>query len=198
MLANDSTTLAVEVPIWLLEDDIAALERAYRVTILPRESFDPARPDARHKPRLIRGHIDFLQARNGATHILDHKPDARTNRPIAQVAVYALALTRLVPGLRLFDIKCAWFNGACYNEPFPRLSLPARPNALRQNGNRSRTGGSRNGRVPQSRPPLVRNSRNSCQIYGAGKTLLSRWKNPGHNRLRMETAIPGSRPPTTS
>jgi hypothetical protein len=124
MLANDSTTLAVEVPIWLLEDDIAALERAYRVTILPRQSLDPARPGADHKPRFISGHIDFLQARNGAIHILDYKPDARTNRPIAQLAVYALALTRLVPGLRLFDIKCAWFNEACYNEFFPRLLLP--------------------------------------------------------------------------
>jgi ATP-dependent exoDNAse (exonuclease V) beta subunit len=53
------------------------------------------------------GHIDFLQVRNGALHILDYKPDARTNKPIAQLAIYALALTRLVPGLKLFDIKCA-------------------------------------------------------------------------------------------
>ena len=57
-------------------------------------------------------------------HILDYKPDARTNKPIAQLAVYSLALTRLVPGLRLFDIKCAWFNENCYNEFFPRLLLP--------------------------------------------------------------------------
>jgi hypothetical protein len=34
---------------------------------------------------LITGHIDFLQARNGAIHILDYKPDARTNKPIAQL-----------------------------------------------------------------------------------------------------------------
>jgi len=32
---------------------------------------------------------------------------ARTNKPIAQLTNYALALTRLVPGLKLFDIKCA-------------------------------------------------------------------------------------------
>ena len=32
---------------------------------------------------------------------------ARTNKPIAQLAIYALVLTRLVPGLKLFDIKCA-------------------------------------------------------------------------------------------
>ena len=52
---------------------------------------------------------------------LDYKPDARTNKPIAQLAIYALALTRLVPGLKLFDIKCAWFNEEEYCEFFPRL-----------------------------------------------------------------------------
>lgn len=129
MLANDSTTIAVEIPIWLLEHDIAALEDRYRVTILPREPVDPADPAAGHKPRHITGHIDFLQARNGAIHILDYKPDARTNKPIAQLSIYALALTRLVPGLRLFDIKCAWFNETCYNEFFPRLLLPRPANA---------------------------------------------------------------------
>jgi hypothetical protein len=124
MLANDSVTLAVEIPIWLCEDDIVALEEKYRVTIIPREPLDPENPDAGHKPRHITGHIDFLQARNGAIHILDYKPDARTNKPIAQLTIYALALTILVPGLRLFDIKCAWFNENCYNEFFPRLLLP--------------------------------------------------------------------------
>jgi hypothetical protein len=124
MLANDSVTIAVEVPIWLRETDIAALEDKYRVTIIPRQPLDAAHPDAGHQPRHITGHIDFLQVRNGAIHILDYKPDARTNKPMAQLTIYALALTRLVPGLRLFDIKCAWFNEGCYNEFFPRLLLP--------------------------------------------------------------------------
>ncbi len=53
-------------------------------------------------------------------HILDYEPDARTNKPIAQLAIYALALTRLVPGLKLFDIKCARFNEEEYYESFPR------------------------------------------------------------------------------
>ena len=44
----------------------------------------------------------------------------RTNKPIAQLAIYALALTIRVPGLKLFDIKCAWFNEDEYNEFFPR------------------------------------------------------------------------------
>jgi hypothetical protein len=130
MLANDSTTIAVEVPIWLQETDITALEETYGVVIVPKQPIDPARPAAGHKPRALTGHIDFLQARNGAIHILDYKPDARTNKPIAQLTIYALALTRLVPGLKLFDIKCAWFNESAYNEFFPRLLLP-RPTKTR-------------------------------------------------------------------
>jgi hypothetical protein len=71
-----------------------------------------------------------LQVRNGAIHILDYKPDARTNKPIAQLAIYAL--TRLVPGLRPFDIKCAWFNEQEYCEFFPRLLFASRASGRRQ------------------------------------------------------------------
>src|ERR1700730_12325296 len=79
-----------------------------------------------YKPRQLTGHIDFLQIRNGALHILDYKPAARTDKPIAQLAIYALALTRRAPGLKLFDIKCAWFNEDCYCEFFPRAALLTR------------------------------------------------------------------------
>ena len=72
MLANDSTTVAVEVPVWLTHHDIAALETEHGIQLLPA--------GARNS---ITGHIDFLQVRNGAVHILDYKPDARTNKPIA-------------------------------------------------------------------------------------------------------------------
>jgi DNA-directed RNA polymerase subunit RPC12/RpoP len=126
MLINDSTTVAVEVPIFMLEDDIAALEHDYGITIGPKEPVHRARPALGHKPRFITGHIDFLQVRNGAIHILDYKPDARTNKPIAQLTCYALALTRLVPGLALADIKCAWFNETYYNEFVPMLLLGSR------------------------------------------------------------------------
>jgi hypothetical protein len=131
MLANDSVTIAVEVPIWLTEDDIVALENTYGCAIVQRQPINPAQPNAGHKPRHITGHIDFLQARNGAIHILDYKPDARTTKPVAQLTIYALALTRLVPGLKLFDIKCAWFNENYYNEFFPRLLLPKPINSPR-------------------------------------------------------------------
>jgi hypothetical protein len=89
MLANDSVTLAVEVPIWLAEEDIAALDAKHGIELAPRTG------DAE---RTITGHLDLLQVRKGAVHILDYKPDARTNKPIAQLAIFALALTRLVSG----------------------------------------------------------------------------------------------------
>jgi len=115
MLANDSSTVAVEIPIWLTEDEIAELESQYGIELA-----------AGGEPRSITGHIDFLQVRNDAVHILDYKPDARTNKPIAQLAIYALALAIRVPGLKLFDIKCAWFNEEQYNEFFPRTLFAKR------------------------------------------------------------------------
>jgi hypothetical protein len=39
--------------------------------------------------------------------------DTRTAKPIVQRAIYALALTRLVPGLKLFDISAVSLSGRC-------------------------------------------------------------------------------------
>ena len=113
MLSNNSVTVAVEVPIWLTEPDIAAIERRWGIAIAPRPG---------NEPRVITGHIDFLQIRNGAIHVLDYKPDARTNKPFAQLTIYALALSHLT-GIPLFDFKCAWFNERQYCEFFPRTIL---------------------------------------------------------------------------
>ena len=93
--------------------------------------------------RTITGHIDFLQVRNGAVHLLDYKPDARTNKPIAQLAIYALALTRLAPGLKLFDLKCAYFNEEEYCEFFPRLLFTRPQRRFRIKGPASTEGTSR-------------------------------------------------------
>ena len=48
--------------------------------------------------------ITSMRLTSGHIHSEFHKPDARTNKPIAQLTVYALALTRRVPGRKLFDI----------------------------------------------------------------------------------------------
>jgi transposase-like protein len=105
LLCCDSVTIATEVPIVLERADFEALTKSGFV--IP--------PDLM---RATTGHIDFLQIRNGAIHILDYKPDARTNRPIEQLTLYALALSRAT-GIRLFDFKCAWFNEDTYCEFFP-------------------------------------------------------------------------------
>ena len=118
MLANDSTTIAVEVPIWLHAEDIAAIERRWDIELFPQAATAPSEGEARS----ITGHIDFLQIRNGAIYILDHKPNATTGKPFAQLTLYALALSHLT-GIPLFDFKCAWFNERQYCEFFPRTVL---------------------------------------------------------------------------
>jgi len=69
-------------------------------------------------PKLITGHIDILQIRNGQIHILDYKPKAAKEQPIDQLTLYAMALSRLT-GLRLFEFKCAWFDEQDYFEFYP-------------------------------------------------------------------------------
>ncbi|AMA60143.1 PD-(D/E)XK nuclease family protein [Bradyrhizobium sp. CCGE-LA001] len=104
MLANDAATIAVEVPIWLREVDIAALEAEHGIVLVPRQLRDPGHPAGGHVPRQVTGHIDFLQVRNGCLHILDYKPGARTNQPFAQLTLYALASHR-----RRRPQRPAWF-----------------------------------------------------------------------------------------
>lgn len=106
MLATDSVTVAVEIPIFLTPDDLAAI-KAMPGFAIPLESAVP-----------LTGHIDFIQIRNGAIHILDYKPGANSEKPIPQLMAYALALSRRT-GLRLFDFVCAWFDENHYFEFYP-------------------------------------------------------------------------------
>lgn len=111
MLANDSVTLAVEVPVWLSPEDVRAVEARHHIRLS-----EPG------KSARVTGHLDFIQVRNDSVHILDYKPDAHTNRPVAQLTVYALAIEHLT-GIPLFDITCAWFNEDEYCEFYPRTVL---------------------------------------------------------------------------
>jgi len=106
MLTTDSVTVAVEVPISLTPDDIAHFTRELGFDI-PLAS-----------TTTLTGHIDVLQIRNGRVHILDYKPGAAKEKPITQLMVYALALSRRT-GLRLFDFTCAWFDDHHYFEFYP-------------------------------------------------------------------------------
>lgn len=119
MIANDSVTVAVEIPVYLTADDI----RNYKDQgfILPFEA------------EVVTGHIDVLQIRNGFLHILDYKPEAnRETHAHVQLIMYALALARRV-NLPVKDIKCAWFDEKDYFEFYPLKAVyPARVKLSRQ------------------------------------------------------------------
>ena len=87
-------------------------------------SWFAANPHVGEAEPSITGHINLLQVRNGAVHILDCEPEAQANRTIARLAIYARALTRLVPGLKLFDIECARFKEEEYRV-LPQTALVA-------------------------------------------------------------------------
>ena len=71
MLTNDSTTIATEIPVYLTKDDILYFQsRGFNATSLITQKTP------------ITGHIDILQIRNSLIHILDYKPDAKTENPI--------------------------------------------------------------------------------------------------------------------
>ena len=106
MLANDSVTVACEVPVYMHNDDLEHMNNELNFEI-------PIKLD-----KVMTGHIDLLQIRNGTAHILDYKPNAKNEKPIEQLTLYALALSRLT-GLRLYDFKCAWFDESNYFEFYP-------------------------------------------------------------------------------
>jgi transposase-like protein len=110
MLVNDSVTVAVEVPIVLTAEDCTAFqEQGWQAPIIL------ARGEG------LTGHIDLVQIRYGLIHILDYKPGAKKVKPIEQLTIYALALSRLTgipsitssaPGLTtsiiLISIRAPW------------------------------------------------------------------------------------------
>ncbi|MFH1896079.1 MAG: PD-(D/E)XK nuclease family protein [bacterium] len=108
MLVNDSVTIATELPVLLTKEDILHYQNELGFEI----------PLSLEDEEALTGHIDILQMRNGCLHILDYKPSARKQKPIDQLTLYALALSRLTT-IRLYNIKCGWFDENDYFEFFP-------------------------------------------------------------------------------
>lgn len=108
MLVNDSVTVATEVPVLLDHNDIIHYKNELNFDV----------PVSLEEEEVITGHIDIVQVRNGLIHLIDYKPSARKEKPIEQLTLYALALSRLTT-LRLFHFKCAWFDEEDYFEFFP-------------------------------------------------------------------------------
>jgi len=106
MMANDSSTVACEVPLYLTNDDINYFKS--KGFIFNFQDYQTP----------ITGHIDVLQIRNGLIHILDYKPDANKVNAVNQLTVYALALASRTK-LAVKDFKCAWFDDRHYYEFFP-------------------------------------------------------------------------------
>ncbi|MEI9978358.1 MAG: PD-(D/E)XK nuclease family protein [Edaphobacter sp.] len=112
MLANDSCTIACEVPVYLTAAEIAYYNAEGFFVTLPESA----------KP--ITGHIDVVQVRNGYIHLLDYKPKARQIDPVHQLLVYALALASRTR-LPVKAFKCAWFDEKDYFEFFPLEAILA-------------------------------------------------------------------------
>lgn len=108
MFSNDTVTVATEVAVLLNSDDLRHLKHELNFEI----------PISLEDEEYITGHIDLIQVRNGLVYIMDYKPSAHKEKPIEQLTLYALALSRLT-GLRLYHFRCAWFDDNNYYEFFP-------------------------------------------------------------------------------
>ncbi len=119
MLANDTVTVATEVPVYIKRADLVHMQTQLGFEIYKKEGKGIRKIEKSDElPTLITGHIDFVQIRNGQIHILDYKPNAAKEKPIEQLTLYAMALSRLT-GLRMYCFKCAWFDEKDYFEFFP-------------------------------------------------------------------------------
>ena len=128
-IANDSCTVATEVPVYIRREDIEYFENVLKFKVTDENgeieikgkgkvSFTGKAKTKSAVGRLLTGHIDLIQIRNGQVHIMDYKPNAAKECPIEQLTWYALALSRLT-GLRLFEFTCAWFDEKDYFQFFP-------------------------------------------------------------------------------
>jgi len=104
-LANDSTTIAIEVPVYIKPSELTKEEKKnYEIEL--------------HEP--LSGHIDILQQRFTKIHILDYKPDAKKSDKTSaeQLFLYALALSKR-SGIPLRKIACAYFDENNYFQLSP-------------------------------------------------------------------------------
>lgn len=119
MIANDSCTVATEVPVYIRREDIEHMENQLHFQITDNgKIMVKGKTRTVAIPKMLTGHIDFIQVRNGQIHLLDYKPNAAKEKPIEQLTWYALAMSRLT-GLRIFEFKCAWFDEKNYFEFYP-------------------------------------------------------------------------------
>ncbi|MBI2053205.1 MAG: hypothetical protein HYT41_00455, partial [Candidatus Sungbacteria bacterium] len=82
MLANDTVTVATEVPVYLKREDLLHMQSQLGFEMYKKQDKGIEKIEtADDLPRLITGHIDAVQVRNGQIHILDYKPNAAKEKP---------------------------------------------------------------------------------------------------------------------
>ena len=121
MLANDTCTIATEVPVYLLLDEIkqngvlSLFENSINHGTLNKK---PNNEKIFKNNAAITGHIDFVQLKFGSVYVLDYKPNASKIDAVSQLFVYALALS-VRTGIWLRNFRCAWFDENGYYEFVP-------------------------------------------------------------------------------
>ena len=144
-------------------------------------------------PKLITGHIDILQIRNGMIHILDYKPNAAKEQPIEQLTLYAMALSRLT-GLRLFEFKCAWFDEKDYFEFYPLHVLHKTKKSMRRRKIETKEGtykvNQNEKKVEKIRPasPVIDSAHSTCSVR---PELLSKGEAQTRRAGRLEKVSVG-------
>lgn len=102
MLANDTATLACEIPVYLYSGEVGR--------------FGFFKDSGLNFQEGVTGHIDLVQIRFGYIHLLDFKPKAAKEKyAMAQLFLYALALSART-GIWLRNFKCGWFDEKDYFE----------------------------------------------------------------------------------
>jgi len=92
MLQNDDKTISIEVPIWLLEDELPNFKDFFNTT------------DA------LTGHIDALRIEDGLVWVWDYKPNAhREKYATTQTNFYALMLSQRT-GIPISKFRCGYFD----------------------------------------------------------------------------------------
>lgn len=92
MLSYDQKTIAMEVPIWLMPDELEQFQELFKAT-------NP-----------LSGHIDILRIENGKIWVWDFKPNAHKEKyATTQTYFYALMLSRR-SNLPLKNFMCGYFD----------------------------------------------------------------------------------------
>ncbi len=92
LLEHDKTTIAMEIPIWLLPQEVSGYKKMFK------------------SDDVLTGHIDLLRVENGNIWVWDYKPNAQKEKYAAtQIFFYALMLSKRTD-IPLDKFCCGYFD----------------------------------------------------------------------------------------